>query len=452
MRNTRKKFDVNFFYHQSLKPEFTDDYGLIPLHLAATWGHAEYASYLIAKGVPPGSLGPDPSYGVGLKPIYSKCKRDVRTVAGVGAIHLAACYGHCAVLEVLLNNGVDVNSRTCPLKLTPLHLAEWNGQSDAVQLLLDRGADYRVLSRDHSHFASPASSAPFRPQSVFGGIAAAPTPADELLRTWQWTYPHPSPNEERLESAKEQNLINTALVLFQATGDSATMGGVKAAFVREAIKSHNASMLASLLEAHCDDDILAAWAFIGSYHDTSAGSASVVALRDVIQKHISGKFALDIDGVQLTERALRYVSGLDQDTSHQAELDSLYKLRCKEYPGKHPGGYGRDSSAPRQRTEFPDRFRFADAWRHGSPSGSLAQQMTDCDISSAWERGLLGASGWFTTALFQDTKEVLDFYAAEAVARREEKARAEAEIEKIQLFYEEAEARKEEERRRREMG
>jgi hypothetical protein len=230
------------------------------------------------------------------------------------------------------------------------------------------------------------------------------------------------------------------------------MGGVKAAFVREAIKSHNASMLASLLKAHCDDDILAAWAFIGSYHDTSAGSASVVALRDVIQKHISGKFALDIDGVQLTERALRYVSGLDQDTSPQAELDRLYKLRCKEYPGKHPGGYGRDSSAPRQRTEFPDRFRFADAWRHGPPSGSLAQQMTDCDISSAWERGLLGASGWFTTALFQDTKEVLDFYAAEAVARREEKARAEAEIEKIQLFYEEAEARKEEERRRREMG
>lgn len=65
---------------------------------------------------------------------------------GEHSLAAAARAGDLDQLRVLLDRGVDVNSRTCPGKgpscgLTPLLWAVMNGRINAAQLLLERGAN-----------------------------------------------------------------------------------------------------------------------------------------------------------------------------------------------------------------------------------------------------------------------------------------------------------------------
>lgn len=68
-----------------------------------------------------------------------------KTAHGAAALFTAILKGRIAVVQSLLNQGVNVNVRTVSGK-TPLMAAAYKGYSDIVQMLLDNGAD--VNSKD----------------------------------------------------------------------------------------------------------------------------------------------------------------------------------------------------------------------------------------------------------------------------------------------------------------
>jgi len=62
-------------------------------------------------------------------------------------LHLASQNGHIAVVQFLLNNGADIDSKTKE-KLTPLHKSSRNGHLNVVQCLVAHGAD--INARDNN--------------------------------------------------------------------------------------------------------------------------------------------------------------------------------------------------------------------------------------------------------------------------------------------------------------
>lgn len=63
-----------------------------------------------------------------------------KTAHGAAALFTAILKGRIAVVQSLLNQGVNVNVRTVSGK-TPLMAAAYKGYSDIIQMLLDNGAD-----------------------------------------------------------------------------------------------------------------------------------------------------------------------------------------------------------------------------------------------------------------------------------------------------------------------
>lgn len=53
---------------------------------------------------------------------------------------MAAMNGHLATCEILLRSGISRDART-KVDKTPLHIAAQEGHTDIVELLLDNGAD-----------------------------------------------------------------------------------------------------------------------------------------------------------------------------------------------------------------------------------------------------------------------------------------------------------------------
>lgn len=66
-----------------------------------------------------------------------------QSVHGAAALFTAVLKGRIAVVQTLLKQGVNVNTRTVSGK-TPLMAASYKGYSDIVQLLLEHGADVQV--------------------------------------------------------------------------------------------------------------------------------------------------------------------------------------------------------------------------------------------------------------------------------------------------------------------
>lgn len=67
---------------------------------------------------------------------------DVNTtfpLVGTNALMVAAAFGHVDTVQVLLDSGIDVNAKDLT-GWTPLHAAAFNGNPQIVRLLLDRGA------------------------------------------------------------------------------------------------------------------------------------------------------------------------------------------------------------------------------------------------------------------------------------------------------------------------
>lgn len=71
----------------------------------------------------------------------------------------AAAVGRTRGLEELLEAEPALVSAWSPDGFTALHLAAYFGQEDAAELLLDRGADARVVSRHAQIQVAPAQSA-----------------------------------------------------------------------------------------------------------------------------------------------------------------------------------------------------------------------------------------------------------------------------------------------------
>ena len=59
---------------------------------------------------------------------------------GLTALHLAAAYGHTEAVALLLDRGAEIHARATSLA-TPLHCAAENGQTQVISQLIDSGAD-----------------------------------------------------------------------------------------------------------------------------------------------------------------------------------------------------------------------------------------------------------------------------------------------------------------------
>jgi ankyrin repeat protein len=71
----------------------------------------------------------------------------VQKTGGMSALHHAARAGHAEALENLLDGGADINARSGDGS-TPLVLALLNGQFDVAMKLIERGADVNILTEN----------------------------------------------------------------------------------------------------------------------------------------------------------------------------------------------------------------------------------------------------------------------------------------------------------------
>ena len=82
------------------------------------------------------------------------------TKNGAQAIHFAATYGKANCINILLNNGSDINAQKTNLVRgwTPLHCALAHGQLDAIRMLVLRGADLTIKDKNKQTAADLAQS------------------------------------------------------------------------------------------------------------------------------------------------------------------------------------------------------------------------------------------------------------------------------------------------------
>ena len=101
-----------------------DPLGMTPLHKAAVFNRVICAEALIAGGADVSAFGQ--KYGA----------------LRLTPIHLAAEEGQTDMIKCLLSHGVDVNSPTKGANhITPLHMAAAKGRASAVETLIASGAD-----------------------------------------------------------------------------------------------------------------------------------------------------------------------------------------------------------------------------------------------------------------------------------------------------------------------
>ncbi|CAM0883004.1 unnamed protein product [Alopecurus aequalis] len=113
-----------------------DQYGLTALHMAAIKGHCDAIALLA---------------GCGCMDIESE------DVEGHRPLHLAVQGGCADAVDLLLDMGADVHART-KRDATPLQMAETMGYDDISQLLRSKGADESVAAAAQLCIASSSSS------------------------------------------------------------------------------------------------------------------------------------------------------------------------------------------------------------------------------------------------------------------------------------------------------
>lgn len=92
--------------------------GMAPINVAAEHGHVDVIQLLLENGAP---MSPNP--------------------AGFFPIHTAAYCGHVEVIKLLMEFGANLDSGGGKNKLRPVSMAVANDQTEAIEFLLDAGAD-----------------------------------------------------------------------------------------------------------------------------------------------------------------------------------------------------------------------------------------------------------------------------------------------------------------------
>ena len=101
-------------------------WGETPLQLAARYSHNEIVELLIDNGA----------------------DVNAKDVNGNTPLHLAALFGRKEVIELLIANGAAVNVKGGNLGGMPLHHAAFNGHKEIVELLIAKGADVNAKNED----------------------------------------------------------------------------------------------------------------------------------------------------------------------------------------------------------------------------------------------------------------------------------------------------------------
>ena len=145
-----------------------DVWGRTPLHLAAYCGQLDVARVLLDHGADPNAVSggrPELTYVLpGTTPLYMAIDRGHPDVAQLllsrGArhtLHTAAAMGDLAAVRRLLDAGADVDAHA-PMGQTALFFAVAYNHSDAIRLLLRRGADPFASAEDPTVLGSVLES------------------------------------------------------------------------------------------------------------------------------------------------------------------------------------------------------------------------------------------------------------------------------------------------------
>jgi ankyrin repeat protein len=148
-------------YGANLTALSTNQFGDLPIHLAAAFGHVNIVHWMLDNGVPV-----DIRNRMGATPLHSAAHNNRLEVARLlldgGAsvnakvinsdnrtsLHEAAAQGSVDLVKLLLDRGADINAVTSDQNQTPLHWAEKVGNIGTADLLIQRGADSTVRDKN----------------------------------------------------------------------------------------------------------------------------------------------------------------------------------------------------------------------------------------------------------------------------------------------------------------
>ncbi|PNF18748.1 hypothetical protein B7P43_G03347, partial [Cryptotermes secundus] len=146
-------------YGANLTELSRNQFGDLPIHLAAAFGHANIVHWMLDNGVPVNIRN-----RIGATPLHSAAHNNRLEVAHLlldgGAavnakvingdnrtsLHEAAAQGSVDLVKLLLDRGADINAITSDQNQTPLHWAEKVGNIRTADLLIQSGAD--ITARD----------------------------------------------------------------------------------------------------------------------------------------------------------------------------------------------------------------------------------------------------------------------------------------------------------------
>jgi ankyrin repeat protein len=153
--------DVNEKIPFSMRDQDMEFHGASPLHIAAWFGKTKAIDFLLENGANINSLDSNsagilmyamcgPCQGQIVMPLLSTYGADpnIRDRWGNLPLHIAATQGISLLIHPLVEAGNDLNDQNNDGS-TPLRRASENGHEQAVQALLDLGADTTICDKKH---------------------------------------------------------------------------------------------------------------------------------------------------------------------------------------------------------------------------------------------------------------------------------------------------------------
>ena len=134
-------------------PEWQDNEGLAPLHLAVSGGHLLTTNALLEAVGTQNAMTSEQSGAILLLATKSNYYNIVRLLVdssvninhrdpnGETALHVAARYGHVECAKILLDAKADTNCAEKYFGWTPTHIAAVDGYLSIIELLIEAGAD-----------------------------------------------------------------------------------------------------------------------------------------------------------------------------------------------------------------------------------------------------------------------------------------------------------------------